>query len=121
MRHFTEENPPTEEERQEIYEGLKKVVKEAKMENFSKKIEYLKYLLRWNLLPAIILFGGIYLAIEGRHTELGFYLSIIGVFSLALWASHNRPESYGHYIKKIEREEAEADEIEEIKKRYFNE
>jgi len=56
-------------------------------------------------LPAIILFGGIYVASDFRHTELGFYLSLVGVFSLALWANRNRPKSYGDYIKNIEQKE----------------
>jgi len=76
-------------------------------ENLSNKIEYLRYLLRWNLLPAIILFGGIYVAVELRYTELGFYLSLVGVVSLALWANHNHPKSYGNYLKNIEQKEKE--------------
>jgi len=80
-------------------------------ENLSNKIEYLRYLLRWNLLPAIILFGGIYVVVDFRHTELGFYLSLVGVFSLALWANHNRPKSYGDYLKNIKQKEVEAEEL----------
>lgn len=74
------------------------------MKNFLKEklpdVEYLGYLFRWNLLPAIILFGGIYVALDFRYTELGFYLSLVGVFSLALWANHDRPGSYSDYLKK---------------------
>jgi len=77
-------------------------------ENLSNKIEYLRYLLRWNFLPAIILFGGIYITLDLRYTELGFLLSLVGVFSLALWANHNRPKSYNYYLKKMgQKEEGE--------------
>ncbi|MCX6702958.1 MAG: hypothetical protein NTW60_03780 [Candidatus Wolfebacteria bacterium] len=71
-------------------------------ESLLNKIEYLRYLLRWNFLPAIILFGGIYVALDARCTDFGFYLSLLGVFSLALWANHNRPKSYSDYLKNIE-------------------
>ncbi|MFH1162262.1 MAG: hypothetical protein V1696_03240 [Candidatus Jorgensenbacteria bacterium] len=73
--------------------------------NLSNKIEHLRYLLRWNLLPSIILFGGIYVVLDLRYTELGFLLSLVGVFSLALWANHNRPKSYSDYLKNIEQKE----------------
>ena len=89
-------------------------------ENLSNKIEYLRYLLRWDFLPAIILLGGIYVATEGRYTELGFYLSLIGVASLALWANHDRPKSYGDYLKNIEQKREEKEELERIKKKYFD-
>ncbi len=62
-------------------------------------IDYLKYLFRWNLLPSIILLGGIYIILDFRYTDLSFYLSLVGVFSLALWANHNHPKSYGDYLK----------------------
>lgn len=89
-------------------------------ENLSNKIEYLRYLFRWNLLPAIILFGGIYMAVDFRHTELGFYLSLIGVFSLALWANNNRPKSFREYLKNIEQKTVEDEELKRIKKEYFD-
>ncbi len=83
-------------------------------ENLSNRIEYLRYLLRWVFLPAIILFGGIYVAAELRYTELGFYLSLVGVVSLALWANHNRPKSYGDYLKDIEQKQIEIEKLEDI-------
>lgn len=89
-------------------------------ENLSNKIEYLRYLLRWNFLPAIILLGGIYVVLDFRNTELNFYLSLIGVFSLALWANHNHPKSYCDYLKNIEQRETEIGELEKIKKKYFD-
>lgn len=89
-------------------------------ENLSNKIEYLRYLLRWNLLPAVILFGGIYVAFDLQHTDFGFYLSLVGVFSLALWANHNRPKSYSDYLKDIGQKRVEAEELERIKGKYFD-
>jgi len=96
-------------------------------EKLSDKIEYLRYFLRWNFWPALILFGGIYIVLDFRYTELAFYLSLVGVLSLALWANHNRPKSYSDYLKGINQdildimeEEDEAKEKKILKKKYFN-
>jgi len=70
-------------------------------EKSSDIVEYLSYWFRWNFLPAFIIIGGIYI-IGNSNKRLVYLIAFVGIFSLALWANHDRPKSYNDYLKNKE-------------------
>jgi len=63
-----------------------------------KSLNKIEYFLRWNFLSGFILIGGMYLIMNSSENSVRF-IAMIGVISLALWANHDRPESYSDYLK----------------------